>query len=420
MLLVAIIATFMLVIPVPTAAAEKVPDNFRHDQLDLNAKSAIAIDAKTGQLLYGKNVNKPLPIASMTKIITAYLTLKAIDEKKISWETEVKPTKQIVKVANNREFSNVPLRMDHSYTVKQLYQATLVESANGAAMMLAKAVSGSQLIFVRQMKKQLAKWGINDAQIYTVCGLPNKSLGSDSYPGADKNAENELSAKDMAIVGQHLINDFPEVIKTTKIARMDFIDQNYKTPMVNFNWMLKGMPQYHKKLKVDGLKTGTTNAAGACFIATAKHNGARIITVVMGASHLSSTDPSRFEQTSKLLNYVYQRYKPIIFKQNEIILGTANINVRNGKERQINVGMKKNSEIWIPSGGQKLKINLTKDKIDAPISEGQTVCSFSFKSGSSKLISLDNPSGILLPAKALQTTGKVNIFIRFWRWLFGG
>lgn len=419
-LVTAIVATILLLIPVQVTAAAAVPDNYHENQLNLNVKSAIAIDANSSQLLYGKNINQPLPIASMTKIITAYLTLKAVKDQKISWDTKVKPTENIVKVADNKRFSNVPLKMEHSYTVRQLYQATLIESANGAAMMLAEAISGSQLTFVRQMRKQLKKWGIDDAQIYTVCGLPNKSMGTDAYPNIDANAENTMSAKDMAIVGQHLINEFPEVIRTTKIARLNFVDQDVVTPMTNFNWMLKGLSQYHENFKVDGLKTGTTDKAGACFIGTAKHNGARIITIVMGARHANSNDPARFEATSTLLKFVYQNYRTLVLSQNEAIIGTTLINVHNGSNKKVNIGIKKDYNIWIPVTSQKLRIGLVNNMVEAPVAKGQQVGYYYIKSGSTNLISLQSTNGIRLPAKALQSSQKVNIFVRFWRWLFGG
>ncbi|RMC24050.1 MULTISPECIES: serine hydrolase [unclassified Lactobacillus] len=414
-----LVAIIGLLLPIRTVSAQEVPTNYHHDQLDLKAKSAIAIDSKSGQILYGKNVNQSLPIASMTKLVTVYLTLKAIDEGKIKWDTTLQPTRQIVAVSTNRDFSNVPLRMGHSYNIQQLYQATLIESANGAAMMLAQAVSGSQLAFVKQMRMQLQKWGINDAKIYTTCGLPNKSVGTDAYPNVTGNAENMMSAKDMAVVGQHLVNDFPEIIKTTKIPRLDFIDQNFKTPMTNFNWMLKGLPQYHSQLKIDGLKTGTTDAAGACFIATAKHAGARLITVVMGARHLNGTDPARFEQTDILLRYLYHNYHPVVFHQNEVIMGETTIKVNAGQKKQVGIGMKQNSVIWVPTN-QQLKARLTNETVDAPVKVGQIVSSYNFTAGGSKLISLNNPDGIKLPVRALQSTTKVNIFVRFWRWLFGG
>lgn len=99
--------------------------NYQTDQVKLDVKSAIAIDSNSGQVLYAKNADKTLPIASMTKLVTVYLTLNAIKNQKLSWDQKVKPTASIVKVANNAEYSNVPLKMGHSYTIKQLYQATL-------------------------------------------------------------------------------------------------------------------------------------------------------------------------------------------------------------------------------------------------------------------------------------------------------
>ncbi|WEV50593.1 serine hydrolase [Lactobacillus sp. ESL0731] len=420
-IIVALAAVVLLMLPVaPVSAATQVPNDYHTNQLNLNVKSAIAIDSKTGQLLYGKNINQPLPIASMTKLITVYLTLTAIKEGKLTWQSKVKPTDAIIRVANNKDFSNVPLHVGHEYSIKQLYQATLIESANGAAMLLGQAVSGAQEPFVKKMRQQLIKWQINDAQIYTSCGLPNKDVGADAYPGAASQAENELSAKDMAIVGQHLLTDFPQVIKTAKIARLDFIDQNARTAMVNFNWMLKGLAQYNPQLKVDGLKTGTTDAAGACFIATAKHNGARIITVVMGAAHRDGSDPSRFVQTKELLSYLYRTYRPIIFTKNEVITGLTRMKVHNGKARQINIGMKENSEVWAPINGAKLHIELADDQVEAPVKIGQIATNYLFKAGRTPLISLTNPSGVRLPAKAFQGTTRVNFLVRFWRWLFGG
>ncbi|WEV44188.1 D-alanyl-D-alanine carboxypeptidase [Lactobacillus sp. ESL0684] len=415
--IIALVAVLLL-LPIHKVSAQELPANY-HNDLQLDAKAAIAIDSQSGQLLYGKNINQPLPIASMTKLVTAYLTLQAIQRKKITWQTKITPTPAIVKVAGNRDFSNVPLKAGHSYTVKQLYRATLIESANGAAMLLAEAVSGSQQAFVRQMREQLRKWQITDAKIYTTCGLPNKSVGSDAYPNADPDAENQMSARDMAIVGQRLLQDFPDVVQTTTIARRDFVDQNQRYPMTNFNWMLKGLPQYQPQLKVDGLKTGTTDAAGACFIATAKHEGARVITVVLGAAHKSPTDPARFVQTSHLLQYLYQNYRPLIFKPNEVITGLTKMKVKNGKQKQVNLGMKSASAIWLPVNGPKLQVELVNSSVEAPIKRGQIINAYQFKVGKQKLLSVQNPTGLRMPASSLQATDKVNIFVRFWRWLFG-
>ena len=393
--------------------------SYQENKLNLNVKSAIAIDSKTGQILYAKNADKKLPIASMTKLITVYLTLDAIKNGKLTWQTKVKPTNAIVKVANNSEYSNVPLKKGHSYTVKKLYEATLIESANGAAMCLAQAVSGSQVTFVNKMRAQLKKWHINDAKIYTVCGLPNGNVGKAAYPGVNKNVENTMSAKDMAIIGQHLLTAFPEVIKTTKKAHLAFKDTNKVTKMTNFNWMLKGLSQYSPELKVDGLKTGTTDAAGACFIGTVKRGAARIITIVMGARHLDGTDPSRFIQTKKLMNWIFANYTPVILKAGTDFNNAKKVDVPNGKNLTLPIGIKDKTVVWDLVDGVHINATLTKKEVQAPIKMGQKVTNYIFRSGSNKLISIEDENGMRIPAQALENNNEVNIFVKFWRWITG-
>lgn len=403
-------------LPVSADAA----NSYQADQVNLAVKSAIAIDSDSGQILYAKNADKTLPIASMTKLATVYLTLNAIKNKKISWNQKVKPTAPIVKVANNAEYSNVPLKMGHSYTIKQLYQATLIESANGAAMLLGQTIAGSQKAFINQMRAQVKKWGIEDAKIYTACGLPNGNLGKDAYPGINKNAENTMSAKDMAIVGQNLIKNFPEVLDTTKLAHLDFKDQGKTTKMANFNWMLKGLSQYDQAYPVDGLKTGTTDAAGACFIGTIKHSGARLITVVMGARHQDGTDPSRFIQTKKLMNYIFTQYRPVTMNAGSQLNGAKSIKVTDGDNAATNLGLKNKTTIWDPADGKTLVASLNKKAVEAPIAKNQVIGDYQLKSGNEKIVSITNPNGMNVPAKALGANGKVNIFVRIWRWIFGG
>lgn len=399
----------------PTAQAA----TYDADQLNLDVKSAIAIDSHTGQILYTKNQNKVLPIASMTKLITVYLTLNAIKNKKISWNTTVEPTDSIIKVANNSEYSNVPLKKGHKYTIRQLYQATLIESANGAAMCLAQAVGGNQLNFVKMMRQQLKKWKITDAKIYTVCGLPNGNVGSDAYPGISKNAENVMSAKSMAIVGQNLLRDYPEVLDTTKIANMNFKDGKTTTKMSNFNWMLKGLSQYDSSLNVDGLKTGTTDAAGACFIGTMQNKGARIITVVMGARHKDGTDPSRFVQTKKLMHYIFAKYTPVTLKQGESIADASSVKVQDGESKTVPLGLKRQVTIWDPVDGKNISATLSRNQITAPVNKGEAVDSYEFKSGDEKLVSLTSPTQMKVSAQAMKSTNEVNWFVKVWRWITG-
>lgn len=105
--------------------------------------------------------------------------------------------------------------------------------------------------------------------------------------------------------------------------------------------------------------------------------------------------------------------------KDQAIIGSTNVNVHNGKSKQVNISLKKQAIIWRPVD-ETFSVGLIKKTVEAPITRGQTVSSYYFKSGNSKLFSLKQPNGIMLPAQAQTSTDRVNIFIRFWHWLFGG
>lgn len=263
-----------------------MPSNYHADQVNLNVKAAVAIDAK--------NANQSLPIASMTKLLTAYLTLKAIKEKKISWDTTVSPTQEIINLSSNPDYAGVPLSLGQKYTVRELYDAALIKSANNAARMLAIAVSGSETNFLNQMRQQANKWKLHNVKLVTVDGLPEKNK---NFLGMTTTIENKMSANDMAIIARKLVTDYPEVLSTTKVAKSDFRN----TLMTNSNKMLSRLSDYDPNYPVDGLKTGTTDGAGACFTCTMDKNNKRVITVILGAQN----DNECFSETKKLLNYSF-------------------------------------------------------------------------------------------------------------------
>lgn len=271
-----------------------MPSNYHADQVNLNVKAAVAIDAKNENVIYAKNANQSLPIASMTKLLTVYLTLKAIKEKKISWDTTVSPTQEIINLSSNPDYAGVPLSLGQKYTVRELYDAALIKSANNAARMLAIAVSGSETNFLNQMRQQVNKWKLYNVKLVTVDGLPEKNK---NFLGMTTTIENKMSANDMAIIARKLVTDYPEVLSTTKVAKSDFRN----TLMTNSNKMLSGLSDYDPNYPVDGLKTGTTDGAGACFTCTMNKNNKRVITVILGAQN----DNERFSETKKLLNYSF-------------------------------------------------------------------------------------------------------------------
>ena len=216
-----------------------------------------------------------------------------------------------------------------------------------------------------------------------------------------------------------MINDYPEVLNTTKLAHEDFKDGNKTTKMDNFNWMLKGLSQYDSNLQVDGLKTGTTDKAGACFIGTVSKNGGRIITVVMGARHQDGTDPSRFIETKKLINYVYNSYTPVTFKTGEAITGATRTKVINGDKQSVKIGIDSPVTVWDPKDNKSISASLKYDAIEAPVKKGQVANYYEFKSGKEKLVSISNTKQMTVKAQAMSSTAEVNWFVKVWRWITG-
>ncbi|AIR09879.1 serine hydrolase [Ligilactobacillus salivarius] len=379
-------------------------------QLDLEAKSAIAIDAKTGQIIYAKDDKQIYPVASMSKLLTAYILLQAIHEGKITWETKVTPTVTEVDISNNTELTNVPLKEGHSYTIKQLYQAMLVGSANAATMLIGNAISGTQTKFIDKMRETAKSLGITDAKIYSANGLTAKYLGDEIYPNTDENAENEFSVRDMAIISQKLIKEYPEILETTKLTKIDFNDNGEITTVNNTNELL----QDDSHLEVDGLKTGTSDAAGYCFASTTNKDGHRIITVIAGAKD----NDARFDQTKNLLNYIYNNYDYLAISTDRAL--RQNVKVKYGKQGSVPATIGNNLSLWVPKNikekALQIKLIPKSSTIEAPIKQGEVVGEYQI-SVAGNLGSIDGSNNLKTKALSDNNVEGINIFIKWWQML---
>lgn len=379
-------------------------------QLDLEAKSAIAIDAKTGKIIYAKDDKQTYPVASMSKLLTAYILLQAIHEGKITWETKVTPTVTEVDISNNTELTNVPLKEGHSYTIKQLYQAMLVGSANAATMLIGNSISGTQTKFIDKMRKTAKNLGITDAKIYSANGLTAKYLGDERYPNTDENAENEFSVRDMAIISQKLIEKYPEILETTKLTKIDFNDNGEITTVNNTNELL----QDDSHLEVDGLKTGTSDAAGYCFASTTNKDGHRIITVIAGAKD----NDARFDQTKNLLNYIYNNYDYLAISTDRAL--RQNVKVKYGKQGSVPATIGNNLSLWVPKNTKEkalqIKLIPKSSTIEAPIKQGEVVGEYQI-SVAGNLGFIDGSNNLKTKALSDNNVEGINIFIKWWQML---
>lgn len=379
-------------------------------QLDLEAKSAIAIDAKTGQIIYAKDDKQTYPVASMSKLLTAYILLQAIHEGKITWETKVTPTVTEVDISNNTELTNVPLKEGHSYTIRQLYQAMLVGSANAATMLIGNAISGTQTKFIDKMRETAKSLGITDAKIYSANGLTAKYLGDEIYPNTDENAENEFSVRDMAIISQKLIKEYPEILETTKLIKIDFNDNGEITTVNNTNELL----QDNSNLGIDGLKTGTSDAAGYCFASTTNKDGHRIITILAGAKD----NDARFDQTKNLLNYIYNNYDYLAISTDRAL--RQNVKVKYGKQSSVPATIGNNLSLWVPKNTKEralqIKLIPKSSTIEAPIKQGETVGDYQITIAGN-LGFVDGSTDLKTKALAANGVEGINIFIKWWQML---
>src|SRR5690625_648936 len=305
-----------------------------HAQLsDVEAESAILIDAETGEILFEKNSDVALPPASMTKMMTEYLVLEAIDNGVISWDTETEISQYSFDISANNNFSGVGLRLDHLYTVKELYDAMAIYSDNATSIALAELVAGSEGEFVKMMNEKAEEMGLPEAKFVNSSGLPNSSLGENYPEGTEPDADNLMSARSSALLAYHLVNDYPEFLEVSSIPTKEFEGHT----MINYNWMLPGMPGHLEQFSydgVDGIKTGWTTLAGYSFTGTAERNGTRLISVVMR----TDSEAARFNETKKMLDHGFNDFEKItLYEAGYQIEEESIIPVDKGKESQVSI-----------------------------------------------------------------------------------
>lgn len=257
------------------------------------AKGAVAMDAVTGKVIWSKAANTARPIASVSKIMTLYLTLQKVNDGSGSWNDVIDTSsKGLIMMGNSALCGGFKFKSGHKYTVKDLYYAALLDSSNNAAIALGQWVAGSNGKFIQQMNAQAKAWGLTKAHFVSASGLENSDLAAFSYSYGSANA-NKVSPKDVALIAKHLITDYPRILTDGAIGSKTIDGQL----CYNYNNLLKGRKYYQASLKVDGLKTGYTPLAGYCFVGTGQASGKhRIITVVLH-------DENEFTETRSLMNY---------------------------------------------------------------------------------------------------------------------
>lgn len=260
---------------------------------DITAKGAILIDAETGDVLYEKNAEAPRVPASMTKVMALYIMNQELEKGTFTKDTVIPISDHAAKISRDFNYpATVPLNQDEVYTADELMQLIWSVSASASVLAMAEFISGSEEEFVKRMNEQANQWQI-DATYYDCMGI----------------ASNKVSPHAMATIARRIISDYPDIFQYTIKPKINFHGQSYdSTNRLLLDYFYEG---------ADGLKTGTTNAAGYCFCGTAERNGVRLISVVMA----SSSTTQRFVDTQNLFDYGFNLVEQNI-KQSQIIKDT--------------------------------------------------------------------------------------------------
>jgi len=382
--------------------------------LNVEAGAAILVEADSGKILYQKNADELLAIASMTKMMSEYLVNEAVAKGKLKWDQKVKVSEYAHTISQDRSLSNVPLENGGSYTVKELYEAMAIYSANGATIALAEAIAGKEADFVKMMNDKAKELGLKNYKFVNSTGLTNHDLKGQQPEGTTPDEENKMSARDCAILAQHLIQDFPKVLETAKIPKKVFQEGGkYPIKMDNWNWMLKGLVKEYEG--VDGLKTGSTPEAGDCFTGTAERNDMRLISVVIK----TNSHTARFDETKKLFDYGFTNFEvKKVYPKGSTVKGHETVRVENAKDKDVTIQTKQAITLPMLKGSKDVYKtefkDVSKDK-EAPIKKGTTL-------GQMVISPKDNNDPGFLLGKSLQVdlitkseVEKANWFVRSMR-----
>ncbi len=328
---------------------------------DLQAKSAILIDYETGTILYEKNPDEKLPIASLNKIMTILLVLEAIDDGKLSLADKV----QISDYASSMGGSQVFLHEGETISVDSLLKAVIVASGNDASVALAEKIAGTHEVFVSRMNDRAKELGMTNTRFSNATGLPDDNHYS--------------TAKDVSLMSRELLNH-PLFYRWSTIWVETLEESRNKTELANTNRLIRFYDGS------DGIKTGSTQEAGYCLSATAKRGNMRLLSIVLNAP----STKIRFGESTKMMDYGFANYEVVsVLKKDQVV--ENQILVSGGKEEMINGVISKDVSFLIKSGDSKEyeREIVLDENIEAPLNMGDKVGTLTLKQNDKVVQSLD-------------------------------
>jgi D-alanyl-D-alanine carboxypeptidase (penicillin-binding protein 5/6) len=338
------------------------------------AKAYVLADFNSGQLLVSQNPNQRIEPASLTKLMTAYVTFGALRQKTLKLDQVVPVSTRAWKSEGSRMF----IEPNKPVVVEELLKGMIVQSGNDACVALAEAVAGSEDVFAQVMNREAQRLGMKSTNFVNSTGLPHPQHYTTAY--------------DLSLLARALIRDFPEYYPyySIKEYRYNNITQS------NRNRLLWVDPT------VDGMKTGYTENAGYCLITSAHRGPRRLVAVVLG----TSSESMRATESQKLVNYGFQFYDTVrLYEKGQAV---SAVRVWKGSTNAIKAGFPNDLYLSVPKGvGEKLKARVeTQQPLLAPVAAGQNIGVLR--------VELDGKPYGEFPVVALEEAPLAGIFGRGW------
>lgn len=313
--------------------------------LQIEAKSSLLMDFDSGTILYEDNADEKVPVASIVKLMTTLITMEEIEAGRLSLDEKLTTTENASSMGGSQVFIDPYV----DYTIDDMLKSTIVASANDASVALAEKISGSEQTFVSRMNKRAQELGLKDTVYVNASGLPEPGQYS--------------TARDVAKLFKEVVNH--KLYFEYSTIWMDSLTHpsGRKTEVVNTNKLIR----YFKGC--DAGKTGSTDEAGYCLVATAERGNMRLVSVVLGAT----TSTARFNESSKLLNYGFSNFenKQII----DVSDSVGEIKLLKSKNESVKAYARKNYYVVARKGEQaeyEFVVEMV-DKIKAPVHNGDKV-----------------------------------------------
>jgi D-alanyl-D-alanine carboxypeptidase (penicillin-binding protein 5/6) len=339
----------------------------------LAAKSWLLIESGSGQELASQAADERLEPASLTKLMTAYLTFAALKQGTIKIDQSVQVSEKAWKAQGSRMF----IQVNTQVKVDDLIKGMIVQSGNDACIALSEAIAGSEDNFVQMMNREAQRLGMKATSFRNAAGMPDP--------------QHYTTARDLAMLTSALIRDFPDEYSKYYSIK-EFRYNNITQP--NRNRLLWLDPT------VDGVKTGHTDAAGYCLISSAKRGQRRLLSIVLGAAN----DGVRAQESLKLLNYGFQFYDAVqVYSKGQAV---SNLKVWKGSEKTVKAGFTNDFVLAVPKGmAPRIKTELlSRQPLIAPVAAGQVI-------GTLKVTMDDKPFGEY-PVVAVEAVPVAGVFGR--------